>query len=125
VASGRLKLNGPGQARVTLLLEDGTRYPESGALQFTDITVDPSTGSVTVRAFFRIRTRCSFPGMFVERASTRASMTPGGMLVPQVGVTHNSQGQATALVVGRTTRSPHASSRRPGPWATDGWYRAD
>ena len=52
VASGRLKLNGPDQAKVTLMLEDGTEYPESGTLQFTDITVDPGTGSVTVRAIF-------------------------------------------------------------------------
>ena len=52
VASGKLKLNGPGQARVTLLLEDGTKYPLAGALQFTDVTVDPGTGSVTVRALF-------------------------------------------------------------------------
>src|SRR5439155_1179842 len=51
-ASGQLKLNGPDQAKVTLTLEDGTKYPATGTLQFTDITVDPATGSVTVRAVF-------------------------------------------------------------------------
>src|SRR5882672_880798 len=50
IASGKVKVNGPNQAKVTVFLEDGTQYPVAGTLQFTDITVDPSTGSVTVRA---------------------------------------------------------------------------
>jgi len=99
VASGRLKLNGPGQAKVTLLLEDGTRYPENGTLQFTDITVDPSTGSVTVRAIFPNPHQVLLPGMFV-RARIDRGVDDTAMLVPQVGVTHDPQGQATALVVG-------------------------
>ena len=52
IASGQLKVNGPDQAKVTLSLEDGTQYPLPGTLQFTDITVDQGTGSVTVRAIF-------------------------------------------------------------------------
>jgi len=84
---------------VTLLLEDGTRYPESGTLQFTDITVDPSTGSVTVRAIFPNPHQVLLPGMFVRGRIDRG-VDNTAMLVPQVGVTHNSQGQATALVVG-------------------------
>src|SRR6266436_5332320 len=99
VASGRLKLNGPGQTKVTLFLEDGTRYPETGTLQFTDITVDPSTGSVTVRAIFPNPHHVLLPGMFV-RARIDEGVDNAAMLVPQVGVTHNPQGQATALVVG-------------------------
>jgi membrane fusion protein, multidrug efflux system len=99
VASGRLKVNGPDQVKVTLHLEDGTRYPESGTLQFTDITVDPSTGSVTVRALFPNPHHVLLPGMFV-RARIDQGVDNTAMLVPQVGVTHNPQGQATALVVG-------------------------
>jgi membrane fusion protein (multidrug efflux system) len=99
IAGGRLKLNGPGQAKVTLLLEDGSRYPESGTLQFTDITVDPGTGSVTVRAVFPNPHQMLLPGMFV-RARIDQGVDDTAMLVPQVGVTHNPQGQATALVVG-------------------------
>jgi membrane fusion protein (multidrug efflux system) len=99
VASGRLKLNGPGQAKVTLFLEDGTQYSESGALQFTDITVDPGTGSVTVRAIFRNPQYVLLPGMFV-RARIDEGVDDNAMLVPQVGITHNPQGQSTALVVG-------------------------
>jgi membrane fusion protein, multidrug efflux system len=99
VASGRLKLNGPDQAKVTLLLEDGTQYPQSGTLQFTDITVDPGTGSVTVRAIFPNPQSVLLPGMFVH-ARIDQGVDNTAMLVPQVGVTHNPQGQATALVVG-------------------------
>ena len=99
VASGRLKLNGPDPAKVTLLLEDGTQYPESGTLQFTDISVDPSTGSVTVRAIFPNPHYVLLPGMFV-RARIDQGVDNTAMLIPQVGVTHNPQGQATALVVG-------------------------
>ena len=99
VANGRLKLNGPGQARVTLVLEDGTPYPEKGALQFTDITVDPTTGSVTLRAIFPNPRHVLLPGMFV-RARIDEGVNDGAMLVPQVGVTHDAKGQAATLVVG-------------------------
>jgi membrane fusion protein (multidrug efflux system) len=97
-ASGRLKLNGPDQAKVTLVLEDGTEYAHGGALMFTDITVDQSTGSVTVRALFPNPDGVLLPGMFV-----RARVEEGvrdAFLVPQVGITHDPQGHATALVVG-------------------------
>jgi membrane fusion protein, multidrug efflux system len=99
VASGRLKVNGPDQAKVTLILEDGTQYPETGALQFTDITVNQGTGSVTVRAIFPNPRQVLLPGMFV-RARIDEGVNDGAMLVPQVGVTHDPSGQATALVVG-------------------------
>lgn len=99
MVSGKLKLNGPDQAQVSLTLEDGTAYPLAGALQFTDITVDPGTGSVTLRAVFPNPQHVLLPGMFV-RARIDQGVDNTAMLVPQVGVTHNPQGQATALVVG-------------------------
>jgi membrane fusion protein (multidrug efflux system) len=99
VASGRVKVDGSDSAKVTLFLEDGTQYPLAGTLQFTDVTVDPSTGSVTVRAVFPNPDHVLLPGMFV-RARIDQGVDDTAMLVPQVGVTHNSQGQATALVVG-------------------------
>ncbi|HYR36422.1 MAG TPA: efflux RND transporter periplasmic adaptor subunit, partial [Burkholderiales bacterium] len=89
---------GPDRAKVTLVLEDGTEYTRRGALLFTDITVDQSTGSVTVRALFPNPDGILLPGMFV-----RARVEEGvrdAFLVPQVGVTHDPQGHATALVVG-------------------------
>jgi membrane fusion protein (multidrug efflux system) len=99
IATGRLKLNGPGQAKVTLLLEDGTQYPLPGTLQFTDITVDQGTGTVTVRALFPNPRFMLLPGMFV-RARIDEGVNDSAILVPQVGVTHDPKGQATALVVG-------------------------
>jgi membrane fusion protein (multidrug efflux system) len=98
-AGGKLKLNGPDHAKVTLTLEDGTQYPLPGTLQFTDITVDPGTGSVTVRAIFPNPQHVLLPGMFV-RATIDEGVNDSALLVPQVGVTHDPKGQATALVVG-------------------------
>jgi membrane fusion protein (multidrug efflux system) len=99
IASGKLRLTGPGQAKVTLFLEDGTQYPSPGALQFTDVTVDPGTGSVTVRALFPNPRAILLPGMFV-RARIDEGTNDNVALVPQVGVTHDAAGSATALVVG-------------------------
>ena len=103
VASGRLKLRGPGQAAVTLLLEDGTAYPWPGSLQFTDVTVDPATGSVTVRALFPNPKGVLTPGMFV-RARIDQGVNDHVVLVPQVGVTRDASGRATALVVGADSK---------------------
>ncbi|MDB5858055.1 MAG: family efflux transporter subunit, partial [Ramlibacter sp.] len=99
IASGRLKVDGPGQASVTLFLEDGTEYPLPGHLQFTDISVNIGTGSVTVRAIFPNPKFVLLPGMFV-RARIQQGVADDAMLVPQVAVSHDPQGQATALVVG-------------------------
>lgn len=99
VVTGQLKLNGPNQATVTLLLEDGRQYRWMGSLQFTDITVDQGTGSVTVRAIFPNPRSVLLPGMFV-RARIEEGVSENAILVPQVGVTHDPKGQATALVVG-------------------------
>jgi membrane fusion protein (multidrug efflux system) len=97
--AGQLKLNGPDQAKVALLLEDGRQYKRTGSLQFTDITVDQGTGSVTVRAIFPNPRSLLLPGMFV-RARIEEGVNENAILVPQVGVTHDPKGQATALVVG-------------------------
>jgi membrane fusion protein (multidrug efflux system) len=99
VESGRLQLNGPNQPKVDLVLENGSRYPINGTLQFTDITVDQGTGSVTVRAIFPNPHRVLLPGMFV-RARIEEGVNEHAILVPETGVTHDQKGQATALVVG-------------------------
>jgi len=99
MADGTLKLNGPDKAKVTLLLEDGTQYPLTGTLQFSDVTVDQTTGSVTVRAIIPNPHFTLLPGMFV-RARINEGVDDNAMLVPQVGVTHDPKGQATALIVG-------------------------
>jgi membrane fusion protein (multidrug efflux system) len=123
VASGQLKVNGPDPAKVTLTLEDGSRYAAAGRLQFTDITVDPGTGSVTVRAVFPNPDHVLLPGMFV-RASIEEGVNDKALLVPQAGVTHNPQGQATALVVGADNkvalRTIQASRTSGTNWVVDG-----
>jgi membrane fusion protein (multidrug efflux system) len=123
VADGKLKLNGPGQAKVTLTLEDGTQYPLGGKLQFTDITVDPGTGSVTVRAIFPNPQHVLLPGMFV-RARIDEGVDDGALLVPQVGVTHDAKGQPTVLVVGADNKvalRTIQSTRTVGDqWVVDG-----
>jgi membrane fusion protein (multidrug efflux system) len=104
VATGQLKVNGPDQAKVTLALEDGREYPQTGSLQFSDITVDQGTGSVTVRAIFPNPRGVLLPGMFV-RARIEEGIKDNAFLVPQVGVTHDPKGQASALVVGQDNKA--------------------
>ncbi len=99
LASGKLKGDGAGAARVKLILEDGTEYPEEGTLQLADVTVNPTTSSVTVRAIFPNPKGDLLPGLFV-RARLEEGNTPDAILVPQLAVTRNTRGEPTALVVG-------------------------
>jgi membrane fusion protein, multidrug efflux system len=100
IQEGRLRTSGPNAAKVTLMLEDGRTYKQTGTLKFTDVTVDQTTGSVTVRAVFPNPNRVLLPGMFV-RARIEEGVNDNAFLVPQVGVTHDQKGQATVLVVGK------------------------
>jgi membrane fusion protein (multidrug efflux system) len=99
VQEGRLKTTGPDAAKVSLILEDGRTYSEKGKLQFTDVTVDQGTGSVTVRAIFKNADKVLLPGMFV-RARIEEGVNDNALVVPQVGITHDQKGTPTALVVG-------------------------
>ncbi|MBN3725286.1 efflux RND transporter periplasmic adaptor subunit [Burkholderia sp. Ac-20379] len=99
IQSGRIKTAGPNAAKVKLVLEDGKTYPLEGKLQFTDVTVDQTTGSVTIRAIFPNPNRVLLPGMFV-RARIEEGTNDNAFLVPQIGVQHDPKGQPTALVVG-------------------------
>ncbi|REE17345.1 MULTISPECIES: efflux RND transporter periplasmic adaptor subunit [unclassified Paraburkholderia] len=100
---GRLKTTGPDAAKVSLILEDGRTYSEKGKLQFTDVTVDQGTGSVTVRAIFKNTDKVLLPGMFV-RARIEEGVNESALVVPQVGITHDQKGQPTALVVGNDNK---------------------
>lgn len=99
LASGRLKTASEGKAQVKILLDDGTEYAEAGTLESADITVDPSTGSITVRALVPNPNRELLPGMFV-RARLEEGVNSDALLVPQQGISRNQRGQATAMVVG-------------------------
>jgi membrane fusion protein (multidrug efflux system) len=96
--AGRLTKGG-GRAAVKLLLEDGTPYPLKGTLSFSDITVEPGTGSVTIRTVFPNPKGVLLPGMYV-RALVEEGVAARAILVPQRGVTRDPAGNATALVVG-------------------------
>ncbi|VVE32917.1 efflux transporter periplasmic adaptor subunit [Pandoraea aquatica] len=100
LADGKLQSAGKNAAKVELTLEDGTTYPLEGKLQFSDITVDQTTGSVTVRAIFPNPNRELLPGMFVH-AKLQEGVKDGGLLVPQQGVTRDQKGQPTALIVNK------------------------
>jgi membrane fusion protein, multidrug efflux system len=89
----------PVSAEVKLELEDGSEYGKSGVLQFAEATVDPSTGSVTLRAQFDNPDALLLPGMYV-RAIVVQSEQGSAILAPQPGVTRDPKGNATALVVG-------------------------
>jgi membrane fusion protein (multidrug efflux system) len=98
-ASGLLKKNGADQARVKLILEDGSHYPLPGTLKFSEVTVDQSTGSVTLRAIFPNPNKLLLPGMFV-RAIVEEGVNERAILVPQRGVTRNPAGDAMVMIVG-------------------------
>lgn len=88
-----------GAAAVSLLLEDNSTYTEGGSLQFSDSTVDESTGTVTLRAIFPNDKLELLPGMFVH-AQLESGVSEQALLLSQQAVTYNAQGQPTALVVG-------------------------
>jgi len=98
-ASGELKNTNGNQAKVKLLLEDNTPYPQEGTLKFSEVTVDQGTGSVTLRALFPNPNQLLLPGMFV-RALVQEGVREQVMLVPQRGVTRDPAGNAVALVAG-------------------------
>ncbi|HEY4029193.1 MAG TPA: efflux RND transporter periplasmic adaptor subunit [Caulobacteraceae bacterium] len=95
---GQVRKDAPLAARVKLMLEDGSAYPLEGKLQFTDVTVDPSSGAVTIRAVFPNPQGTLLPGMFV-RAEVTEALAPDAILVPQEGVSRDAKGAPTVLVV--------------------------
>jgi len=98
IAAGWIKGDGPDQARVTLLLEDGIPYPMEGTLKFSDVTVDPSTGSFILRMVFPNPKHVLLPGMYV-RALVQEGVVNRAILVPQQGVSRDPKGNPVALIV--------------------------
>jgi len=96
---GRLNQNGSSQKKVKLSLGDGAPYPLEGTLQFRDVTVDPSTGSVTLRIVFPNPEGALLPGMFV-RAAVKEGVNEKGILIPQQAVSRDHKGDPFALIVG-------------------------
>lgn len=97
-ASGRLQQSGADAAVVHLVMEDGSTYAQPGKLLFSDITVDATTGSVTLRCVFPNPDGVLLPGMFV-RARLEEGVNRAAITVPQLAVTRASDGSASVLTV--------------------------
>jgi membrane fusion protein (multidrug efflux system) len=99
LADGQFQSSGADQAKVKLLLEDGSTYPLPGVLQFSEVTVDEGTGTVLLRILFPNPDHILLPGLYV-RAELQEGTNDHALLVPQDAVSHNTHGDPTALVVG-------------------------
>ncbi|HIU18334.1 MAG TPA: efflux RND transporter periplasmic adaptor subunit [Candidatus Avidesulfovibrio excrementigallinarum] len=99
LGEGRLERTGDMRAEVQLRLENEKMYPHTGTLQFTDITVDDSTGAVGLRAIFPNPDKLLLPGMYV-RAILNEGVDERALLVPQLAVSRDPRGQASVFVLG-------------------------
>lgn len=95
---GRLSEAGKDQDKVILIMEDGRKYPQEGTLQFRDITVDPTTGSVTLRAVFPNPEGALLPGMFV-RVIVKEGVHDNAILIPQQTVSRDVKGNPVAMII--------------------------
>jgi membrane fusion protein (multidrug efflux system) len=100
IANGSLKTDSQNAVAIKLKLEDGTAYSHLGKLQSTGTTVDTTTGSITLRALVPNPEHLLMPGMYI-RATLDKGTDPLALLVPQKGVTRDSTGKATAMVVNK------------------------
>jgi membrane fusion protein (multidrug efflux system) len=116
IAEGEARKDQALSAKVDLVLEDGSTYPLQGRLEFTDVTVDPNSGAVTLRALFPNPKGVLLPGMYV-RARVTEGLVPDAILAPQQGVTRDPQGNASVMLVGadgKATVRPIQTSRAVG-----------
>jgi membrane fusion protein (multidrug efflux system) len=116
VASGKVRKGG---LEVHLKLEDGSDYPTPGVLQFTDVTVDPATGTVDLRAIVPNPNGVLLPGMFV-RAEVIEDVQPDAILAPQTGVSHDVRGLPVAFVVNAGGMAEQRTLTT-GPTVGDAW----
>ncbi|AFK62576.1 RND family efflux transporter mfp subunit [Advenella kashmirensis WT001] len=99
IAAGRLQATAENDAVIRLRLENGRLYPHSGRLTFSGVTVNPGTGSITLRANVPNPDRVLMPGMYV-RAVLENNTGDQSVLVPQQAVTRRPDASTVALVVG-------------------------
>jgi len=128
IAAGAVKTPNLNRVRVTLLLEDGTPYGPAGHLNFLDMSVDESTGTVSLRAEFPNPNRYLLPGQFV-RAKVQGGVDSRGITVPQRAVQIGPKG-ASVLVIGQnniaTARPIRLGDLQGGNWVvTDGLRAGD
>lgn len=118
IASKQLRASGDGSVPVRIVLEDGTELPKPGKLLFTDLTVDATSGQITLRAEVPNTDGLLLPGQYVRVRLSQAEL-PSGMLLPQQAVTRSNQGD-TVLVVGAdgkpTPRPVKVGNAQGGQW---------
>ncbi|MDY7566325.1 efflux RND transporter periplasmic adaptor subunit [Pseudomonas sp. RTC3] len=100
---GQLQKAGENAAKVKLTLEDNSPYPLEGKLEFSEVSVDQTTGSVTLRAKFPNPAHTLLPGMFVH-AQLQSGVNKAAILVPQQGVTRDLKGTPTSLIVNKDNK---------------------
>jgi len=98
VEEGHLHNSGGDESKVRLIMEDGTTYPQEGTLQFRDVTVDPTTGSVTLRVIVPNPKGLLLPGMFL-RALVQEGISNEAILIPQQAVSRDPKGNPVTLIV--------------------------
>ena len=107
----------------TILLEDGTKYSQEGKLAFSEVTVDPTTGSFGLRVIVPNGDHILMPGMYV-RAIVATGVRDEAILVPQQGVARDPRGNATAMIVGADgkaeQRALQVSQTIGDKWLVDG-----
>lgn len=120
LASGRLA--GATRLPVTILLEDGSRYEHDGRLAFSEVSVDPATGSYSLRIVVPNPDGLLLPGIFV-RALVPGGIREDALLVPQKAVTRDPQGKASVMVVGADSkvepRAIRVSHAIDGQWLVE------
>ena len=94
---------GSGKRDVQIVMEDGSAYPLPGELQFSDVTVEPGTGSFLLRVLVPNPNNLLLPGMYV-RATINEGVLKEALLAPQRGITRDPRGNATAMVVGKDNK---------------------
>jgi membrane fusion protein (multidrug efflux system) len=115
VASGKITLVGD-DIPVQLILEDGSLYEESGKLAFSEVSVDPGTGSVTLRASFPNPDGTLLPGMYV-RARLVQGQSEQAIMVPHAALSHDQRGSAFVLVVNAKMVPDPQNVGKPGDTA--------
>ncbi|NVZ22587.1 efflux RND transporter periplasmic adaptor subunit [Pseudomonas costantinii] len=128
LASGALQANGDGEARISLKLDDGSTYGHEGRLKFSGVSVNQSTGTVTLRAVFANPDHLLLPGMFV-RAVLEQGRDDQAILVPQRAVSRSASGVTSVLLVvdGKVEQRVLTVDRAVGNqwWVTAGLQAGD
>lgn len=116
LATGRLRQVSPDAARVRLLFDDGTTYPQAGRLLFSDVTVDPGTGKVTLRGEFPNPQADLLPGTYV-RVQIEEGISARAVTLPRQAVQRNNAGGSEVFVInnaGRAVLQPVRTGRTLG-----------